>query len=64
MSDTPKKWTEAYKSPKGKPYKTTKGYIDNLIKTGEIGSPSYQRWVEAGRPKFSETIGFRYEDWQ
>jgi len=58
------KWTEKYLNAKGKPYKTTKGYIDNLKKTGKVGGEGYQKWVEEGRPMYSEKVGYRYEDWQ
>jgi len=51
------KWTEKHG------YKTTKGYIDMLKRTGKIGSPSYQRWVKAGRPMMSDKVGFKFEDW-
>ena len=38
-------------------------YIDYLKDTGKIGGPGYEKWVQAGRPMYSENIGFRYEDW-
>jgi len=40
-------------------FTSTPAYINHLIETGKIGSPSYQKWVEAGRKGM-----FSYEEWR